>query len=198
MTRSELTPGFMPLSLEGMRGTHTSSFPLYMYWTGLSLGFCRFHSSTQQPNPFCFELTHHSDSLHSTTGPVFPHVHGKEDYKWILYSYGSTVAQHCSGKASVLVQASFCVHGNYMVMLSEINSVTLTLELKGRVKELRFNHIVFWELNRKFLLHMNCAIAPQNSLFYYYSAIAHRQDCGNHRPQTGHTQGSGRKAEFLI
>lgn len=152
---------------EGMRGTHTSSFPLYMYWTGLSLGFCRFHSSTQQPNPFCSELTHHSDSLYSTTGPVFPHVHGKEDNKWILYSYGSTVAQHCAGKASVLVQASFCVHGNYMVMLSEINSVTLTLELKGRVKELRFNHIVFWELNRKFLLHMNCAIAPQNSWLFY-------------------------------
>lgn len=80
-TRSELTPGFMSLSLEGMRGTHTSSFPMYMYWTGLNFSFCRFHSSTHQPNPFCFELTHHSDSLHSTPGPVFPHVHGKEDYR---------------------------------------------------------------------------------------------------------------------
>lgn len=46
----------------------------------------------------------------------------------------------------------------------EINSVTPTLESKGRVKELRFNHTVFWELNRNFLLPMNCAINPQNSM----------------------------------
>lgn len=73
------------------------------------------------------------------------------------------MAQHRSGKASALVQTSFCVHGNYMVMLSEINSVAPTLELKGRVKERRFNHIVFWELNRRFFLHTNCTNAPQNS-----------------------------------
>lgn len=107
--RSELTPGFMSLSLEGMRGTHTSSFPLYMYWTGLSLGYpagsIAPHSSLihcaipSVPSCFCFELTHHSDTLHSTTGPVFPDVHGREDYKQILYSYSSTMDQHGAGKA---------------------------------------------------------------------------------------------------
>lgn len=91
MTRSELTPSFMSLSLEGMRGAHTSSLTLYMYRTGLSLGYpagsTAPHSSLIHlatpfcASYFCFELTHHSDSLHSTTGPVFPHVHGKEDYK---------------------------------------------------------------------------------------------------------------------
>lgn len=72
----------------------------------------------------------------------------------------------------------------------EINSVTPTLELKGRVKELRFNHTVFWEPNRKFLLHMNCAIDPQSlsTILLQQCNPALQQYCGATGPKHTYTR----------